>query len=286
MYSGIARPLALTAGGYAHDLRDQLITFVRFLLLHLAVRDWLIFVAGANDTRLCLASGFTACLVASLIDPGRLGAILGVATALATWKLMWSFPQPSNHFAIEYLCLLLLCTLRISRPGERALLVDTLRWLVAWMFLAAGIQKMLYGTYFSGSLLATLLAEDRFAFLFRHVLPADELAALGNPAFTGPYHLRSLAGLAVSNAVYLLEITAALLLFSRRGRQFGVTMAFALLVAIEAGAREVMFGLLVAALLTLYLGNTATRGMLAVGAGAYAILLATKLGVLPYWYFN
>ena len=286
MHGGIGRLLALTGGGYAADLSAQLTTFVRFLLLHLAVRDWLKLADAPGGTRLCLAAGFTACLVASMVEPRRLASILAVAMGLATWKLAWNLPDPSNHFAIEYLCLVFLCTLRVGHPAEREPLVASLRWLGAWVFLASGVQKVLHGTYFSGSLLATLLAQDRFALVFGPLLPGAELAALTDPAFDGPYRLRSVGGLAVSNAVYLLEIAAALLLMSRRARPLGVAVALALLIAIEAGAREVTFGLLVTGLLTLYLANAATRRMLWLGAGAYAVLLATKLGVLPPWFFN
>ena len=92
--------------------------------------------------------------------------------------------------------------------------------------------------------------------------------------------------LLASNGVWLGEIAAAVLLLIPGLRVFGAALGLALLLGIELGARELMFGVLMTNMLALFAPVVWSRRLLPTSAAFYGFLLATKLGWLPGWSFN
>lgn len=177
-------------------------------------------------------------------------------------KCLAIFPQNSNHFFVELLMVLGFFVAGIGRTLERRMLANYCVWLVVLVFIGTGLQKLFHGTYFVGSFLASQADKERFAWFLRLVAPTGDVHKLSSAAATmspGPYFLRSPLGILASNSIYLAEITCGVLLFSRKGRRFGVLLAFLLVVAIEVVTREVMFGLLLLLGLCVHLPRRAAR---------------------------
>jgi hypothetical protein len=113
------------------------------------------------------------------------------------------------------------------------------------------------------------------------LLPGDEFGRL--VAFTaqvgdGPYRVQHLPFVVVSNAVYLLEMGLAGLLAIRRTRPFAVLPALALMVAIEAGAREFFFGLVFGNALLLFTRRDTNTAAWWPVAAVLVLLVAIRLG--------
>jgi hypothetical protein len=229
--------------------------------------------------------GFAACFAASFDARARRGAS-AVALALATTKLVALFPHSSNHFLLEYLCLCFASLACWQRDDDLVVFVRSLRCLPVIVLLWSGIDKVIYGTYFNGAFLATALPGAGFANVFGLLLPADELARLLATRPPGPYLFESPLALAASNAVWIGEISCGALLLLPRWRRLGLLGAIALLVGIELGAFEVMFGTLMLNLLVLFAPTVWSRRTFAASAVFYATLLGAKLGLLPMWAFN
>jgi len=267
--------------------------FQLFLLFHVAVRtllwaergdDWLV-------ARWLLAVVLAACAVVAWRDPARARAAAALAWAVLTIKLVASFPGTSNHFFIEYLCvgLLVLCDPRDA--GERTLLLAAARWLTVIVFFSSGLQKVLHGTYFDAQFLGfSISSKPSFAALFGWMVPAAEmerllaLRAVGPGA--GPYAIQAPLAVMVSNATYLFELLAPAFLVLRRTRHAAALVTLAFVVAIEAGARELMFGALFVNLVLLFLDRPCNRTLLPLWAALFAVLIAVRIGLLPEFFFN
>ncbi len=267
--------------------------FQLFLLFHVAVRtllwaergdDWL---AG----RWLMAAVLAACAVVAWRDAARARAAASLAFAVLTIKLGASFPGTSNHFFIEYLCvgLLVLCDPRDA--GERRLLLAAARWLALLVFFYSGLQKVLHGTYFDAQFLGfSISSKPSFAALFGWLVPDAEmerlraLRAIGPGA--GPYAIQAPLAVLVSNATYLFELLAPLFLIARRTRLPAALVTLAFVVAIEVGARELMFGALFLNLILLFLDRPWNRTLLPLWAALFAVLIASRSGLLPRFFFN
>lgn len=219
---------------------------------------------------------------------GRLACALACPVVAA--QLAWGFPVHANHHILTFICLAILAGLDGPSEEEPVLTVQTLRWIIPIGFFWAGLQKVLYGYYFGGELLAYGIAEtDRFASLFQWILSDEEFARLRSEALWsagGPFRVDSAALLLVSNLSYLGEIAIALPLLWRRTRTAAAVAGIGLIVVIEAGAREVFFGSLMVNLLLLYLPANWNARALPAFVLLYSVLLATALGWLPDWEFT
>lgn len=178
----------------------------------------------------------------------------------------------ANHYHLNTLALVITSTALlliqiVSRQQRRdadtrQISWDTiylLRWLVVYLMLWTGLNKLIYGTYFQGEYLAYVLVRElgetakRSSFLefYSYLLPAQELEQLqGN--VTGPFRFQSPLAVVGANLVYLLEITAGLFLLIPKTRIIGAWLTFAVLVGIEIAAREWVFGSLLCQLILLF----------------------------------
>ncbi len=219
---------------------------------------------------------------------GRLSC--AIACLVTGAQLITNFPVHANHHVLIFICLAVLAGLDGPSEDEPVLAVQSLRWIIPIGFFWAGLQKVLYGYYFGGELLAYGIAEtDRFAALFRWVLSDADFTRLRSDALReagGPFRVDSTLFRALSNASYLGEIAVALPLFWQRTRTTAAVAGIGLIAAIEAGAREVFFGSLMVNLLLLYFPANWNARALPGFILFYLVLLATALGWLPDWEFT
>ena len=225
----------------------------------------------------------TACCVAALHPRTRRAAfaLLAAVQAVVIWA---EFPSAGNHAYLELLLCLLVAGLRADRADEQVLFLRAVRWIVCLVFFYGGLQKLVHGYWAQGMYLAFSLSFESFRDVLRVLLPADELArlaALRGEIGDGPYHVASLPFVALSHATYLAEIALAPALAWRRTRALAIGAALAFLAAIELGAREVFFGLVFANAILLFLRGDLHRRLIPVFAAVLALLLLSRVGVLP-----
>jgi hypothetical protein len=280
--------------------RPNLGAFRRLVLLHMAARTFLTLPHGPGAEPLALLVGW------ATVVAGAAGLLPGVglwaarcAAPLVAAQIWIQLPNAANHVAVELACLVLLALFDERDDGEAPLLLAGLRAFGAIFFFYTGLQKLLYGYYFRGQFLAFAAGtEDRFGAFFRHLMPAGEYARLRSynaeviqeGAFrprvgAGPYIVDSLAFQALSNAVYAFEMLGAAALCVPRLRTVAALAAVLFVVLVEAGARELTFGLLMVNLLLLFLPGGWNRRLLPACAAAYLYLVAHRLGWVPlFWY--
>jgi len=266
--------------------------FQLFLLLHVTTRTLLWALRAADRPgRYLLAAGLAACGLAAWRVPRYARAATVVALAILTIKLADSFPTTSNHFFIEFLCIALLALCNIEQADERALLLSAARWLTLIVFFWSGMQKVLYGTYFDAAFLGfSISSKPSFAALFGWLVPSLEVARLQSlrplgPG-VGPFAIQAPLAVATANGVYLFEMLAPLLLVIRRTRMLAALATLGFVFCIEVGALELMFGALFLNLLLLFLPRPVNRMLLPGFAALYAVLVASRLGILPRFWFN
>ncbi|MGD9762298.1 MAG: hypothetical protein AB7V27_01095 [Candidatus Binatia bacterium] len=267
--------------------------FQLFVLMHVAVRTAL--WAGRGDTyvegRLAMAGVLVICAAVAALDAPRARAAALIAMLVLALKLGASFPATSNHFFIEFLCVGLLALCDVENVEERALLLAGARWLTVIVLFYSGVQKLWHGAYFDAQFLGYSIGQRAsFAWLFGWVVPSEEIArlqALHPPALdSGPYSIRSPFAVAISNAVYLFEIIAPILLIARRTRPYAAVAALSFVAAIEIGALELLFGALFVNLLLLFFTRAVNQALLPAFAALFTMLLASRIGVLPRFWFN
>ena len=288
-----ARLLSLTDDGDRSAQAVVVRAFAVFFFAHIVVRtlqwtlradDW---VAG----RWLITAALAACAVVAWRHPLRMRAAAVAALLVLTIKFVASFPTTSNHFFIEFLCIGLLALCDPHDGDERALLLSAARWLTLIVLFYSGLQKVLHATYFDGQFLGLSIGQKpSLAWLFGWILPADELARLDalHPLAPGkgPFDIRSPLALMVANSVYLFEMAAPVFLIWRRTRPYAAIATLLVIAAIEVGARELLFGILYVNLLLLFFARPVNRALLPVSLAILAILAATRIGVLPHFWFN
>lgn len=288
-----ARVLALVGDDDRSAQAAVVRAFTLFLLAHVAVRtlqwtvradDWL--VARALMTVL-----LAACAALAAARPARTRAAAAVALLLLAVKLAVSFPTTSNHFFIEILCVGLVVLCDAGDGDERALLLAGARWLTVIVLFHSGVQKVLHGTYFDAQFLGLSIGhKPSLAWLFGWIVPAAELARLDSlhplAPGKGPFAIHSPLALVIANGVYLFELAAPLLLVWRRTRPWAAVATLAVIAAIEVGARELLFGLLFVNLLLLFFARPVNRALLPASLAALAVLAASRVGLLPSFWFN
>jgi hypothetical protein len=149
-----------------------------------------------------------------------------------------------------------------------------------------GLSKLLYGQYFHGDFLAYMIGTgDRFGDAFRLLLGADEVVRLqGYDALrtgAGPFRVSSWPFVLASNLVWIAELALPVLLMIRRTRAPAALASIALVLAIQAGARELGFAMLFGNLLLLFLPGVWNRRLLPLCALAFVLALLAVLGWLP-----
>jgi hypothetical protein len=222
--------------------------------------------------------------------PGRARRSTGLCALVVFIDFAWQFPGSANHQYLQLVCLVLLLLLRDEVDEEVRLLPVLLRWLVVVGLFYAGMQKLAWGYYFDGELLAFTIPENpRFAAVLGLAMPGAELERLSRIVIqegAGPFRVDSLLFQLVSNVAYVAEIALPGLLLWPRTRRLAVIATVAYFGAIESAAREVFFGGLMVALVLLYGPASWLRRSLPVFFVGLAILLVTSFGLLPFWFFS
>jgi hypothetical protein len=273
---------------------SKLPSFRILILFHVAVATWLRINAGAGGGVagiaarphiLLLSYGLIAMCLAGMLPNLRVIAqrLATLLAALLTFSLL---PDTANHVFLEFFCLLFLCFADDSEPAECELVVKSLCSVFAIVLFYTGLQKLIYGQYFDGQFLAYAIAtEDRFATFLQYVIPADEFERLRNHDLStvgsGPFRFEAPWLIAASNSIYIVEMGLPVLLQFRRFRSAACVASIVLIVLIQLGAREIVFGVLFVSLATLHLEKNWPAQLLPVVVGIYTYLVAAQLGLVP-----
>lgn len=272
----------------------KLQSFRILILLHVAVATWLRVDAGAGGGLsgiaarphiLLLSYGLITMCGAGLFPNLRIIA-LRIATAFAAFLTVSLLPETANHVFLEFFCLLFLCFADDSEPAECELVTRSLCAVFAIILFYTGFQKLIYGQYFDGQYLAYAIAtEERFATFMQIVIPADEFERLRNlnpnTVGSGPFCFETPWLIAVSNSIYIVEMVLPVLLQIRRFRTPACLSAIALIMLIELGAREIVFGTLFISIATLHFKKDWPGRLLPAIIGFYIYLVAGQLGLVP-----
>lgn len=261
------RPLAWLGPDPWPAWQTNLHFFRLFMLLHVAARSFLFtgLVSPTPDREavwqpllvlICVVC--SAGVVASLFNRSGTVWACRLAALLVGGLVCLTMPVTANHVFLEWVILLVVSMLDERNEREAALQLSGLRWLVVVFLFYTGFQKLLYGTYFDGQFLGFVIArEERFQFFLQHFMPAAEFERLTSQAKivdgAGPYSVNSTLFLLISNAVYVVEMVIPILLAIPKTRVIATLAACALVLLIEAGAREIVFGALMISLLLLFL---------------------------------
>lgn len=296
----LPRLLAAAGPDAGSAWRENLRALRLLLLVHVGVRSFLDFSTGGPFVAQALS--LAAIVVAAVgAFPGLARRMTPIATGLVFGQVLAAILRggdTANHVFLEGVLLGFLSLCPPEDEGSAALGLQALRWTFAIFLFHTGLQKVLYGYYFDGQYLAYLAATyDNFELVFRHVIPAEELARL--QAFNevdlgrgrwqaalgaGPYRVASPVFVAFSNAVYVLEMGLGVALLVPRTRKLAALGAIALIIGIQAGARELAFGALAIAVLLSYLPRPWLPRLLPGFFLFYAYLVLADhggLGLLP-----
>jgi hypothetical protein len=224
---------------------------------------------------------------------------VAVALALVQWvRFAFTYPDASNHYLIECLSIGVFALVDLEREEERALCLRMLGWVVVVVLFMSGVQKLLHGAYFKGQYLAYMVATtDRFRNFFRFIIPAADLAHLDSlrnavPAMRfageqligappGPYRVHSFWFIAVSNGVWIGELTVAVGLLVRRLRPFALAGGLVLMAGILASSNELFFDTFFINLLLLFARKDLIWKLLPASLACYAYYLAVGFGIVP-----
>jgi len=281
------RILDLTGRPPLDETRARLAAFRLGLLVHVtavAVNWWTRTSPFEPPlaVRCVLAGGLLACTLAAL-RPGWGRRATGAASALVAAEVVLRLPTTANHELLGLLALLALTVFGRDDADDPRLAMAGLRWLLVIVCTWAGLQKLLSGAWLHGEFLAFEIAtSERFAVVFRYLMPAEEWMTLRGLAErlpgAGPYRLQAPLALAAAWAAWLGELGLPPLLLWERTRRFGVVALLGLFAAIEVGARELAFGGLFVQLTLLFWPGHPRRATLAFIVAAYVGGVAFTLG--------
>lgn len=264
--------------------------FRSFLLALIAAEAWERSARlGADPVTigLALAATTAACAVWS---PRLVVAATALCALVVATDFALQFPGNPNHQYFQLVLLSLLLLLRDEVDAEVVLLTTALRWLLVTGLFYAGLQKLLYGHYFDGEFLAyTITQNERFALVLQHLMPAAEferISAIVIGEGAGPFRVDSIFFALASNVAYLAELVLPVLFLVPATRRLAIFGTLAYFVAIEAAAREVFFGGMMAALALSFGPPSWLRGARPWAYAGLAVLLATSFGLLPRWFFS
>lgn len=282
------RLLDLAGGDDAAAAHAFVAALRRFVLAYGAARAWLwlAFDAGPEPVAsVGVALAATACAVLAWIErPSTWAPRLALPVLLVQLGSTW--PVTNNHFFVELVAVALLALPDRSGDGD-AVALNAIRWVTALVLLWSGLQKIAYGLYFRGEFLAFMVARaERFADVFRWLLPADELTRLASlhelRDGSGPFLVAAApAFVAAANAVWILEVVLGVLLLPRRTRTAAAACAIALVLLLQLAAREAGFAVLFAGLLAASLPWTPGRRALIAVTTLLACAVLAAFGWLP-----
>lgn len=275
------------------DARAKVAVFRCFLLALVAVESWerAARLGGGSGSGRAVALALVASAAAAASWRPALSQAATAATMVAlAIDFAFQFPACANHQYLQLVCLAFLLLLRDEVDPEVVLQVAALRWLLVAGLFWAGMQKLLFGYYFEGELLAFTIPENpRFAAILQLALSPAELERLSRIVIqegAGPFRVESWLFLGVSNLAWAAELVLPALLLIPATRRLAVFGTLAYFAAIESAAREVFFGGIMAALA---LGFGPPRWLRVAQPFLYAglaALLATTFGLLPSWFFT
>jgi hypothetical protein len=234
----------------------------RLVLLMLACEGWIAlrFVPYSSrpGTYGLVAAAFGLCAIVGWRDRFARAAC-AFAGALLLGVVVSVFPENANH---QYLALIVLALILLAdskgaeAEADAILALQLLRWIALVGIVWAGVMKLWYGYWLEGEFLAYRLANDPgFARVLGPLVPDAELErllSLGTEVGAGPYRPAAPLLVAVSNLTWVAEIVLPLGLLSSRTRVPAMLATIGLFLAIEAGAREIIFGGLMTGLLLLF----------------------------------
>lgn len=254
----------------ASEEQDKLVLFERFLAIHQA--SWALSTLATGDASLWDQWIPLLALLSLALSAFRHGVGWRALRAVASLSLVvTSWPQTSNHGLFGSLLTLVL-PLLADEP--RTALRFLQRALLAICF-GAGVQKLLHGTWWSGSFLAyEVVNAQRFEFAMRWLLSSEEWAHLrslrGDAIGTGPYVLTGLP-LGLARALVLLEVGLPLAALHARLRTVAHLGLLLLAISFALVARELLFGGLFVALNALVWPRNKLRNTLVAIGVAYAL---------------
>ena len=293
---GPERLFDLTRSGSGKAARSQLSAFALLCTGHLILEmgAW----STAQGPRPMVMRGVVAAAVIAL----ALQLWPNAPRSLARWALplvaMASlvmhallFPAAANHAGLLALVFVVLATFDLGDDEEALAARAALRWLTVIVLFSTGLQKVLHGTYFHGDFLAWQLAHDaRFLSFLQFTVSADEIARLqalaGGATDVGTYRSSDVMLLIASNVSYLGELLLPIALVWKRTRALAIPAAIALFVLIEAGAREIFFGVLFLNMLGLFAERDWIRRALPLSGVLYLLAFSSRMGWLPGWNLN
>ncbi|MCP3980921.1 MAG: hypothetical protein GY716_16585 [bacterium] len=224
--------------------------------------------------------------VAIVTGRGRRRAFVGLALLQAWW--IWRyFPNAGNHRYLELFLCVAFAALDTSDSLHAALQLRCVRVLSASLLFYAGLQKLVWGHWTSGTYLAFASQREPFRATLAPLFPAAELerlAAFAGEVGDGPYLVDAPWLVVTSNLVWICELGLAALLLLPATRAPAWRVACVLILAIQLVAREFMFGIEFCAALALF----DDRDRLSRWVAPAALLLATLVlvrAVFPRWIF-
>jgi len=217
--------------------------------------------------------------------------------AIQVARFLVAFPDVSNHYLVEVLCVLAFAAVDLERAEERELVLRGLGWLAVVVFFMSGLQKCLHGSWFHGQYLAYMVANtDRFHDFFAPILPHAELERLtalhgavehirfgpDGPVgpMPGPYRVDSTLFVIISNSIWLGEMAVAIGLLVRRLRTLALIGGVLIMAGIAAASHELFFDTLYLNLLLLFATTAVNRKLLPLSLASYAFYLLGGLGVV------
>lgn len=273
------------------DAEGRIRSFEWLFLIVLAGEYWSrILLAGPGLDWPYIAAGISATAFAAAAatprwrQPGFAGlALLHAGVGVA------DFPATANHTYLQVAVCIVAAVLDRQNRNDQVLYLRAVRWIAAAVLFYSGVQKLVHGYWFDGQYLAHSLSRPSYATALGGLVPPAELArltALDGAIGSGPYDSGGPWLTTVANATWILEIGLAPLLLVQRTRTAAMIAAILLLVGIELAAREIFFGLIFANALLLFGKRDVARWLLGPYAVVIAILLLTRLGVIPEWTFR
>lgn len=273
-------------GGVPEAESSGLLAYQRILALVICAEYWTKYLRRWADLGVDerIALGLATLLTAAVVHGRWRRAAFGGFVVLQAWYVWSLFPLGGNHRYLELTLALLFTVLDDRDEEERRLLLRAVRWTVVVVLFWSGAQKLAHGYYFRGQFLAYSLWRESFALLLEPLLSAEEatrLAAYGDHAGEGPFLVSSPAFLFLSNAVWALEMSLALLLVPRSTRRFAWITAFGFVLVTEVVARELMFGIEFACAILLFARTDPVRRAVWPVAVLLALLVLMRVGVVP-----
>ena len=207
--------------------------FSRAIFVHLIAKSILNLKEGYTDEALTIFEILICGISVIGLLPSYLRLAASAVSLLLLCELAFLFPLGANHRYVEIFCCVVLAVYSISDKTEAELMGTVLRFMAIAVLFYSGMQKLMHGWYFRGEMLTELVARrGEFTDVLGWTLPASELERiklLGTVDYeTGPFRPQG-APLFIfaSNLVYITELLAAVMLFSRRFRKIGAFFALA-----------------------------------------------------------